>query len=296
MIFEAQSHKYLVPFDGSFSVARAPTRPPAGADVKSENKAALEQFVDEFYELQRVLYAYDRYSVLLIFQAMDAGGKDSTIRNVMTGVNPAGFQVYSFKAPSAEELDHDFLWRTSKRLPERGRIGVFNRSYYEEVLVVRVHPEILLGQKLPDTPQDMDSFWQARFDSILEHEDHLARSGTVILKFWLNVSKEEQKERFLSRLDEPEKHWKFSVRDVEERSHWEDYMHAYEEMLRATSRPWAPWYAIPADNKPYMRRTVAELIVQNLKSLDMHYPEVDPKEKARFDQMRAILEGEDQTG
>ncbi|HKJ27869.1 MAG TPA: PPK2 family polyphosphate kinase, partial [Anaerolineales bacterium] len=197
---------------------------------------------------------------------------------------------------SAEELDHDFLWRTSKRLPERGRVGVFNRSYYEEVLVVRVHPEFLEGQKLPhpplDTPVDMGMFWRERYQAIVAHEEHLFRSGTIILKFWLNVSKEEQKERFLSRLDEPEKHWKFSVKDVEERKHWDDYMHAYEEMLKATSRPWAPWYAIPADNKPYMRRTVAELVVQNLKSLDMHYPEVDPKEAARFAQMRTILEQE----
>ncbi|MGD2027344.1 MAG: polyphosphate kinase 2 family protein [Anaerolineales bacterium] len=293
MKFEAQPHKYLVPYDDSFSIEAASTRPPEEADDKKKNKAALKDYVDEFYELQRMLYAYDRYSVLLIFQAMDAAGKDSTIRNVMTGVNPAGFQVYSFKAPSAEELDHDFLWRTSKRLPERGRIGVFNRSYYEEVLVVRVHPEILSGQKLPNEPQGEDGFWQARFNSILEHEAHLARSGTVILKFWLNVSLEEQKERFLSRLDEPEKHWKFSVRDVEERKYWPDYMHAYQEMLRATSRPWAPWYAIPADDKPFMRRTVAGLVVQNLKSLDMHYPTVDPKEKARFAQMRAILEGEE---
>lgn len=293
MKFEAQPNKYLVPYDDSFSIKEASTRPPEGADDKKENKAALKDYVVEFYELQRMLYAHDRYSVLLIFQAMDAAGKDSTIRNVMTGVNPAGFQVYSFKAPSAEELDHDFLWRTSKRLPERGRVGVFNRSYYEEVLVVRVHPEILSGQKLPNKPQGDDVFWQARFKSILEHEAHLARSGTVILKFWLNVSLEEQKERFLSRLDEPEKHWKFSVRDVEERKYWSDYMHAYQEMLRATSRPWAPWYAIPADDKPFMRRTVAELIVQNLKSLNMHYPVVDPEEKARFAQMRAILEGEE---
>ncbi len=292
MSFNATSSPYLVPYDGSFSLGQASTRPPENMEGKSAQKEALKGAVEAFRELQEVLYAYDRYSVLLIFQAMDAAGKDSTIRNVMTGVNPAGFQVYSFKAPSAEELDHDFLWRTTKRLPERGRIGVFNRSYYEEVLVVRVHPSILDGQKLPTPPANMDAFWQERYTSIVEHEAHLARSGTVILKFWLNVSKEEQKERFLSRLEEPEKNWKFSVGDVKERGYWNEYMHAYEEMLKATSRPWAPWYAIPADSKPFMRRTVAELIVQNLQSLNMHYPQVDPKEKARFDEMRELLEGE----
>jgi PPK2 family polyphosphate:nucleotide phosphotransferase len=290
--FTAVESDYLVPFDGLYSIDQTPTRPPEEMIDKSANKATLRDLVDEFKDLQRVLYAHDSYSVLLIFQALDAAGKDSTIRNVMTGVNPAGFQVYSFKTPSAEELDHDFLWRTSKRLPERGRIGVFNRSYYEEVLVVRVHPEFLSGQKLPHPPQDMNAFWQHRYESILTHEAHLARSGMVILKFWLNVSKQEQKERFLSRLDEPEKHWKFSVKDVEERGYWQDYMRAYQEMLKVTSRPWAPWYAIPADDKPFMRRKVAELIVENLKTLDMHYPEVDPKEKDRFGQMRKILEEE----
>jgi len=292
MTFKAVSSPFLVPFDGSFSISHTSTTPPSGADDKSLNKDLLEARVEEFNELQQVLYAHDRYSVLLIFQAMDAAGKDSTIRKVLTGVNPAGFQVFSFKAPSAEELDHDFLWRTARRLPERGRIGVFNRSYYEEVLVVRVHPEFIQGQKLPHPPGDMQRFWDERYTSIVEHEAHLARSGTVILKFWLNVSKEEQKERFLSRLDEPEKNWKFSVGDVKERSHWDEYMQAYDQMLKATSRPWAPWYAIPADNKPFMRRTVADLIVQNLQSLEMAYPQVDPKEKERFDQMRLILEQE----
>lgn len=292
MTFNAANSPYLVPFDGSFSLAQASTRPPEDAGDKNTHKAALKEAVKAFRDLQKVLYAYDKYSVLLVFQAMDAAGKDSTIRSVMTGVNPAGFQVYSFKAPSAEELDHDFLWRTTKRLPERGRIGVFNRSYYEEVLVVRVHPSILEGQRLPAPPTDMERFWQDRYTSIIEHEAHLARSGTVILKFWLNVSKEEQKERFLSRLEEPEKNWKFSVGDVKERGYWNEYMHAYEEALKATSRPWAPWYAIPADSKPFMRRTVADLIVQNLQSLEMRYPQVDPKEKARFDEMRTLLEGE----
>jgi len=292
MEFNAVASPFLVPFDKSFSISQASHTPPAGSGDKHQNKAKLKELVDELQELQRVLYAHDQYSILLIFQAMDAAGKDSTIRNVFTGVNPAGFQVFSFKAPSAEELDHDFLWRTSKRLPERGRIGVFNRSYYEEVLVVRVHPEFLEAQKLPYSPTDVPTFWEDRYASIIEHEAHLARSGTVILKFWLNVSKEKQKERFLSRLDEPEKNWKFSVGDVRERGYWDAYMQAYDQMLKTTSRPWAPWYAIPADDKPFMRRTVAELIVQNLKSLDMNYPQVDPKEQARFDEMRSILEQE----
>jgi PPK2 family polyphosphate:nucleotide phosphotransferase len=292
MTFKAVSSPFLVPFDGSFSISHTSTRPPAEAGDKSQNKDVLEARVDELSELQRVLYAHDRYSVLLIFQALDAAGKDSTIRKVLTGVNPAGFQVFSFKAPSAEELDHDFLWRTARRLLERGRIGVFNRSYYEEVLVVRVHPEFIRGQKLPDPPGDMQAFWNDRYASIVDHEAHLARAGTVVLKFWLNVSKDEQKARFLSRLDEPEKNWKFSVGDVKERGHWDEYMQAYDQMLKATSRPWAPWYAIPADDKPFMRRTVADLIVQNLQSLDMDYPQVDPKEKERFDEMRMILDQE----
>ncbi|MBN2043474.1 MAG: polyphosphate kinase 2 family protein [Anaerolineales bacterium] len=292
MDFQAVNSPYLVPYQGGQTVSDLSTIPPDGQGGKKKNKSVRKDLVSELYELQRVLYADDRYSVLLIFQAMDAGGKDSTIRSVLTGVNPAGFQVYSFKVPSAEELDHDFLWRTSKRLPERGRIGVFNRSYYEEVLVVRVHTGILDGQKLPSVPDDLTGFWQERYNSILDHEEHLAKNGTIILKFWLNVSKQEQKNRFLSRLDKPEKHWKFSVGDVKERMYWDSYMHAYQEMINATSRPWAPWYAIPADDKPYMRKTVAELIVQNLRALDIAYPTVDPEEKARFDEMRQLLTGE----
>jgi PPK2 family polyphosphate:nucleotide phosphotransferase len=288
-MFEARQNPYLVPFDGSFSIKNLKSSPPEGELDKDRNKAALAESVNEFRELQRVLYAHDSYAVLLIFQALDAGGKDGTIRRVMTGVNPAGFQVFSFKQPSAEELDHDFLWRTSKRLPERGRIGVFNRSYYEEVLVVRVHPEFLASQKLPDEV-DLEKIWETRYESIRKHEEHLARNGTVILKFWLNVSKEEQKHRFLARLNEPEKHWKFSSRDVDERSYWVDYMQAFEDALKATSRPWAPWFAIPADNKPFMRRAVAEIIVNNLKGLEMDYPKVEPEQLARFDEMRKRLE------
>lgn len=255
-------------------------------------KRRLKKRVRELAELQRVLYAHDRYSLLLIFQAMDAAGKDGTIRAILSGVNPAGCEVYSFKQPSAEELDHDFLWRTSLRLPQRGRIGVFNRSYYEEVLVVRVHPEYLERQKLPKEVIADKTIWEERFRSIREHEAHLVRNGMVILKFWLNVSKEEQRRRFLARLDEPEKHWKFSANDVRERGYWDSYMEAYQQALVETSRPWAPWYAIPADDKRYMRLAVAEIVVETLQSLDIGYPAVEIDKKAQFAQMRALLEAE----
>jgi PPK2 family polyphosphate:nucleotide phosphotransferase len=223
---------------------------------------------------------------------MDAAGKDSTIRNVLTGVNPAGCQVFSFKKPSDNELDHDYLWRTTMRLPERGRIGVFNRSYYEEVLVVKVHPEILNYQKLPEKP-NLKEVWDERYESIRDFEKHLARNGTVVLKFWLNVSKQEQCNRFLSRIDEPEKHWKFSENDIKERAYWDDYMDAYQCALRETSRSYAPWYAVPADNKPYMRYTVAKIIAETLESLDLKYPTVDDKAKQRFADMRARLTNEE---
>jgi PPK2 family polyphosphate:nucleotide phosphotransferase len=290
-MFEAIESNYLVPFDGAFSVGGATTRPPEGAPGKKENKEKLDDLIDEMRDLQRMLYAQDKYALLLIFQAMDAAGKDGTIRAVMSGVNPAGVQVFSFKVPSAEELDHDFLWRTTVRLPERGRIGIFNRSYYEEVLVVRVHPQFLDYQKLP-YPVDLESIWEDRFMSIRDHEEHLARNGMVILKFWLNVSKDEQSRRFLDRIEEPEKYWKFSAKDVEERSYWDEYMHAYETALQASSRPWAPWYAIPADNKPYMRVQVAEIIVKTMKSLGMAYPTVDAEARAELVEMREVLEGE----
>ncbi len=283
---------YLVPFDGTFRVTDAPTKPPSDAPAKKICKKALKLLVRELYELQRVLYAEDKYAVLCIFQAMDAAGKDGTIRAVMTGINPAGFQVSSFKVPSNEELDHDFLWRTTKQLPERGRIGIFNRSYYEEVLVVRVHLSFLEGEKLPKTV-DLNQIWEDRYQSIVTHEQHLAHNGIVLLKFWLNVSKEEQKERFIARLDDPEKNWKFSTGDVKERGYWSQYMTAYEKALNATSRPWAPWYAIPADSKPYMRLQVAQILAETLKELNLKYPTVDEETKARFSEMRAILDGEE---
>jgi PPK2 family polyphosphate:nucleotide phosphotransferase len=291
-MFSAYPSPYLTPFDGSFNVSEAPTKPPASAPDKNQSKKGLKSTVNELYELQRVLYAHDKFAILCIFQAMDAAGKDGTIRAVTTGINPAGFQVHSFKQPSKEELDHDFLWRTSSRLPERGRIGIFNRSYYEEVLVVRVHPEILNYQKLPD-PVNLENIWEDRFESIRTHEAHLAKNGVILLKFWLNVSKDEQKNRFMARIDEPEKNWKFSTGDVEERKYWDAYMSAYEAAINATSRPWAPWYAIPADSKPYMRFKVATILADTMKSLYLKYPEVDGETKEMFSEMRNLLENDE---
>lgn len=284
---------YLVPFDGtSFSVSSAPSAPPAGAPGKRKAKGHLRDSVKAIGELQRKLFADDHHAVLLVFQAMDAAGKDGTIRAVMSGINPAGCQVFGFGKPSSEELEHDFLWRTAQRLPERGRIGVFNRSYYEELLVVRVHPELLKYQRLPKLKDDAD-FWQRRMASIRDHERHLADNGTLILKFWLNVSRDEQKRRFLARIDNPDKNWKFNARDVEERGHWDAYMDAYESALRETSRPWAPWFAIPADDKPFMRMTVADLLERALASLDIRYPVLDEDDRADLVRCRAALTAED---
>lgn len=276
-MFQAVKHPFLVPFDGSFQVEKAPTAPAARPLSKKAYKQQRAEMIAQLDDLQRLLYAHDRFSLLLIFQAMDAAGKDSTIRSVMRGIDPAGCQVYSFKQPSKEELDHDFLWRTVCRLPERGRIGIFNRSYYEEVLVVRVHPDILKQQKLPYAPPG-EEIWRDRFESINTLEKHLARNGTIILKFWLNVSREEQRKRFLSRIEEPEKNWKFSASDVQEREFWPQYMNAYQEALSATSKPWAPWYAIPADDKRAMRLMVGDLIIRSLSSLGLQYPEVSSQE------------------
>ena len=287
-MFEAVASPYLVKDDGKFRVKKTKTAPSEEAADKKKCKKRLAKRIDEISDLQRMLYAQDRYAILLIFQAMDAAGKDGTIRAVMSGINPAGCQVFSFKQPSAEELDHDFLWRTATRLPERGRIGIFNRSYYEEVLVVKVHPEYLEAQRLPENT-DLKNIWQQRYQSICDHEKHLAQNGTVILKFWLNVSREEQRRRFLARIDEPSKNWKFSTGDVNERKFWPDYMAAYETAINTTSRPWAPCYAIPADDKPFMRMCVADIIVQCLKKLNLAYPKVDAGEKARFEEMRAML-------
>ena len=289
-MFEAPQSPYLVPFDGTFRVADASTTPQTdGRPHKGKHRRSRTERLNK---LQRVLAAGDKHAVLLVFQAMDAAGKDSTIRSVMQGVDPSGCQVFSFKKPSNEELDHDFLWRTTCRLPERGRIGIFNRSQYEEVLVVRVHPEILDYQKLP-ADLGRDTIWEDRLTSIRQQEEHLARNGTVIIKFWLNVSRDEQKRRFLSRLDETEKNWKFEPKDVVERRYWDDYMAAYEAALNATSRPWAPWYAIPADDKPYMRARVADIIIATLHSIGLRYPEPSEKDRAEFAAARDELSAEE---
>lgn len=282
---------YRVPFNGSFRLDDLDTDPPKGAPDEDRCDAELERLLPELSELQRRFYAHDRHSLLLIFQALDAAGKDGTIRAVMRGVDPAGCQVFSFKQPSKEELDHDFLWRTARSLPERGRIGIFNRSYYEEVLVVRVHPEYLHGQQLPEG-FDPDAIWAERFESIRDHEKHLARNGTLILKFFLNVSKKKQKKRFLARIDEPDKNWKFSVGDVRERQHWSDYRRAYEDALRATSRPWAPWYAVPADEKSFMRLTVAKTVLETLRTLSPSPPRLAEADLERLAEMRRRLEDE----
>jgi PPK2 family polyphosphate:nucleotide phosphotransferase len=268
-MFTPPDSAWRVSYDGGFNIASARTTPPDSA--RSPAKAGLSAQVRRIADAQRVLYAHDRYAVLLVFQAMDAAGKDGTIRAVLSGVNPAGCHVVSFKQPSSLELDHDFLWRTTLALPARGTLGVFNRSYYEEVLVVRVHPEILEAQRLPQELTGPELF-TSRFESIRQHEAHLARNGTVILKFFLNVSRDEQRRRFLARLKNPRKHWKFSARDIAEAEHWSDYMTAYEATLNETSRPWAPWYSIPADNKPFMRWQVAQIVADTLDSLGLEYP------------------------
>jgi PPK2 family polyphosphate:nucleotide phosphotransferase len=290
ILFEPVKNPYLVPFDGSFNIEKAETEA-KDKPAKKDNVAALEEHVEKLAKLQAKLYAHDRYSVILIFQALDAAGKDGTIRAVMSGVNPQGTQVYAFKQPSAEELDHDFLWRVQRALPERGRIGVFNRSHYEEVLVVRVHPEYLDGQRLPQRPNDVNDLWEERFDSIKEAEKHWARNGAVILKFFLHVSQKEQHQRFLDRIEDPSANWKFSPTDFAESSHYDDYMEAYEAALNATSRPWAPWYCVPADSKSHMRRIVAETIVDTLAQLPIEPPEPTPERRAEMAKVAERLRG-----
>lgn len=260
-------------------------------ESKKQSEERLQEGIDRLRELQEKLWAQDRWAVLLVFQAMDAAGKDGTIEHVMSGVNPQGCQVYSFKAPSSEELDHDFLWRTNRCLPERGRIGVFNRSYYEEVLIVRVHPEILRAQKLPPELLTKD-IWKQRFEDIRALEHYLSRNGTVIRKFFLHISKAEQKKRFLARLDQPEKNWKFSVQDAREREHWDAYMAAYEDMLRSTSTEAAPWYVIPADHKWFTRMAVADIIVDTLEGLKLEFPQLSKEKKADLQEARKLLESD----
>jgi PPK2 family polyphosphate:nucleotide phosphotransferase len=258
---------------------------------KGEASELLQRGTEWLAEEQDMLYAQDRWSLLLVFQAMDAAGKDSTIKHVMSGVNPQGCQVFSFKQPSSEDLSHDFLWRYSKRLPERGRIGIFNRSYYEEVLVVRVHQEILERQNLPE-PFVGKSIWDERLSDIAHFEDYLTRQGVVILKFFLHLSREEQKKRFMERLDRPDKHWKFSASDVHERKFWDTYMHAFEEGIRATASKHAPWYVVPADNKWFTRLLVAAAIVEAVENLDLAYPTVSPEKKRELQATRAALSRE----
>jgi PPK2 family polyphosphate:nucleotide phosphotransferase len=258
------------------------------SEFKDEAKLLLQEGVQTLAEMQDKLYAQDRWAVLLVFQAMDAAGKDGTIKHVMSGVNPQGCEVASFKAPSSEELDHDFLWRCMPWLPNRGHIGIFNRSYYEEVLVVRVHPEFLAGQKLPPGLVTK-RIWEERHEDINDFERYLARNGTVIRKFFLHVSRKEQKKRFMERLDEPAKHWKFSAADVRERAHWNEYMEAYEDMIRATATPHAPWYVVPADNKWFTRLVVAAALVEAMEGLNLRYPKVDKKKRAELAAARELL-------
>jgi PPK2 family polyphosphate:nucleotide phosphotransferase len=280
--------RFQVPFDGTFRIADAPTKLD-DAPKKKANEEALAEHVEALVKLQPRLYADGRYAVLLVFQAMDAAGKDGTIRAVLSGVNPAGVQVHAFKAPSEEELRHDFLWRLNQRLPPRGTIGVFNRSHYEEVLVVKVNPHFLAGQHLPEVPDSVDELWAGRYRSIRDTEQHWARNGIVVLKFFLHVSEEEQNQRFLDRIDDAEANWKFSAGDVKVSRDFTKYMAAYQDALNETSRPWAPWYAIPADSKSYMRRAVAEIVTSTIAALPLRYPELSDEDRAEMIKLRAQL-------
>jgi PPK2 family polyphosphate:nucleotide phosphotransferase len=279
----------FVPTGKNFKLGKLPTDDTGGIKDPAEAKERLDKGVKKLSDLQDKLYAHDKYGILLIFQAMDAAGKDSTIKHVMSGVNPQGCQVFSFKNPSAEELDHDFLWRVMKAMPERGRIGIFNRSYYEEVLVVRVHPEYLQSQKLPK--ECFKDVWKKRFQDINNVEKYLVNNGILPIKFFLHVSREEQLKRFLKRLDNSSKNWKFSDADCKERELWDDYQDAYEDMLSKTSTDHAPWYVIPADHKWFMRMAVSEIIVERLSQLDLHYPKVDGKKREELDRIRIQLGG-----
>ncbi|MCK6507365.1 polyphosphate kinase 2 family protein [Myxococcota bacterium] len=280
--------RWLVPFDDSFRHDRAPTEPPPGSPDEQALEEELERLTERLEKLQRRFRADGRRALLVIVQALDAAGKDGTIRAVLRGLDPAGCQVTSFGVPSKEELDHDFLWRCVHHLPPRGVIGVFNRSWYEEVLAVRVHPQFLGPQRI-EVPEDPEELWAWRLQAIREQELHLSRSGTLVLKLWLKVGKEEQRKRLLARLEDPDRNWKFNARDVEERKHWDDYHEAFEQALRATSRPWAPWYCVPADDKDYMRVQVARLLVDALELLDPRYPDLDDAERAERSALRKAL-------
>jgi PPK2 family polyphosphate:nucleotide phosphotransferase len=284
-----KSKDYRVPSGHKVDLKRSPTRDKSLFDSKSEYAETLDAHIAELSSLQQLHYASNRYAVLLIFQAMDAAGKDGAIRHVMSGVNPQGCEVFSFKQPSAEELEHDFLWRTNCRLPERGRIGIFNRSYYEEVLVARVHPETLRAERLPDKSLDVKTIWRDRYRSIVDLERHLHRNGTLIIKFFLHLSKEEQRKRFLGRLDEPDKNWKFSLADIHERQYWKQYRKAYEACLTATSTRHAPWYIVPADDKDNARLIVSQIVLDGLKGLEMTYPATTLKRRRELAASRKLL-------
>jgi PPK2 family polyphosphate:nucleotide phosphotransferase len=287
---EKFSKQYYVGNGNHFSLKDYETKATfnLGSEGKSLVKETLQMGVDALAAMQDILYAQDKWSLLIIFQAMDAAGKDGAIKHVMSGVNPQGCQVSSFKAPSSEELDHDFLWRCQKHLPERGRIGIFNRSYYEEVLVVRVHEEILKGQKLAEKLVTKN-IWEERFEDIRNFEKYLNRNGTIVIKFFLNVSKEEQKERFIERIDDQDKNWKFSTGDVKERGYWDDYMHAYQELIKNTSTEKSPWYVVPADDKSYARIAIASAIITALDEMDLEYPTINTEKLAELQAIKKTL-------
>jgi PPK2 family polyphosphate:nucleotide phosphotransferase len=280
---------FLVTPGSTVNLRKYPTRVDPLYRSTNDYESLLAKQVHKLSKLQNVLYADDRYALLVIFQAMDAAGKDGAIKHVMSGLNPQGCQVFSFKHPSATDLDHDFLWRTTACLPERGRIGIFNRSYYEEVLIVRVHPEILRSQRIPGLPKDQGKIWEGRYRSIVDLEHHLHRNGTRIVKFFLHISKDEQRKRFLDRIDDPDKNWKFSAGDVEERKYWNDYMKAYEECLSATSTGKAPWYVVPADDKENSRLIISQVLVDALEGLDLRYPRVGGEKLRELKRMRTVL-------
>jgi PPK2 family polyphosphate:nucleotide phosphotransferase len=289
MTMKIDSKDFRVPPGEKVQLSRWPTIVKPLCKSKKRYRELLEEHVEELSSLQRLHYASNRYALLLIFQGMDAAGKDGAIRHVMSGVNPQGCQVSSFKQPSAEELEHDFLWRTTLRLPERGRIGIFNRSYYEEVLVVRVHPEILRSHGLSDELRDEKTIWEERYRSIVDLEEHLHRNGTRIVKVFLHLSKDEQRKRFLERIDEPDKNWKFSLADIHERKFWKQYMQAYEACLKATNTHHAPWYVVPADDKDNARLIVSQIVLDALKELKMAYPRTTAKRRRELGSIRKLL-------
>jgi PPK2 family polyphosphate:nucleotide phosphotransferase len=284
--------KFLIPEGSKLDLKKHDTGFTGNYSGKDEAKLDLTANIKRLSELQEILYAQNEHALLIIFQAMDAAGKDGAIEHVMTGLNPQGVQVFSFKQPSAEELDHDFLWRCAKNAPERGRIGIFNRSYYEEVLVVRVHPQILNNQSLPVDVKNDKNIWKKRFTHIRNYENYLAENGIHVLKFFLNVSKEEQKKRFMARIETPEKNWKFSSGDAKERAFWDGYMKAYEEAIEATSTANAPWYVVPADKKWFTRVAVSKIIIEKMESLNLHFPQISEEQRQSLLEAKQMLESE----